>query len=1273
MNASESAKFAASRAACGSFAALIALENETLNARFTAVDIVEPLLLRSRLRVPAKDALVEYLHERLRGAEGWALDADDLAEPEKVGRELPARLAEVLNAALCLEDLATHCPAGAEAVKQAEMGHWVGREIPLVCRNRILLETAFGDELRRRPWGQKVWDAVAAQSGEPWVAFAPEDRIGLALSGGGVRSATFNLGFMQALAERGLLGRVDYLATVSGGGYVGGFWTRWRRARRSAPAGPRSARHGFPQCEGPAVEGTGLHGPREIREPGEIRHLREFSRFLMPRGGLNTEFWSAVATMLSGLVPSLLVAASTFVGAMAAWMLLCVALLGGSAGKWESGAGLAAAVGAVLCVGMRRELWLDVAERTGGAVRWYAAMYGLGILMTLGVTVAAMALLPEAVALQFGTGAQGAAWTVLRPSAAMLAAVCLMAFVQFSLGRHWWSQTGGDAGRRPMLASAWNRAMGGLLAVLAGWSLLAGIWLLAGWLMDKGPEIGAGGLGAGTAGLAGAFYLLSDWLKKPREDNLEADIKRGLFACLRRVGRVKSVAAVALANGIVLLGLLVAAVWLRGLAAEAPSRTLGLCLLGTCVLLLAVLWVFDPAALGLHEFYRGRVARCFLGAGRVGVPATEPADDRVVVERVADDMPLREDSGLPIHLVCCAGNQTTAEDQLATLHRGARSATLSRFGIAWGDHWAAADGLRLSSALTASAAAFNSLMGARTMVLGRAVPFVMTALNLRLGLWVRNPAQPPPALRLSELIPGLQFLRELFGWARCSDAGTHIHLSDGGHFENLALYELIRRHCRYIIVVDAGEDRGFTFDDFGRATRRVREDFGVELEIDLSRLRPGETGLSGQHIAVGAIHYDGVVGTDKGTIVYFKPSLTGDEPPDVQQYQRGNPAFPHQTTGDQFFDEAQFESYRRLGEHVANAGFGPLERQEPDAAALADETIFWRLRQAWHRVPWMDNEAGVRLCDRAQSLDADLAGPQGSAGAGYLGLAKADIGDEEVSDAFVAIRACKLMEEAWVTCVLEQYWSHILADNWMSSLHRWAALPAVRRWWPAIKPLYGDDFQAFAERQLHLPRLPSIQWPGTQGAAVAPGAAVGLAERRYRDIRPEAELPPKGTTAYELVLSLPRVADAGAIHLQIGLVFVVEDDFRVRWTLEDLFVVPEFAYGDYLGRALDGLVAHYRRCGIRRLEVELGGRGHCSGIVRQRFLRNQASRRQQTDLIDFYRSRGFGYDQDRWRHGRCVGLVLEFPPRHGASPAEIRSSAEDCALSVQKYRRGGGT
>src|SRR3989449_1357565 len=160
----------------------------------------------------------------------------------------------------------------------------------------------LGDEV-----DAKSVNVVTGAAGEPWVAFTPKDRFGLALSGGGIRSATVNLGLLQALAQLGVLRHVNYLSTVSGGGYVGGFWMAWLRRR-----GNRTGEKRFP-----------LGNDRRGGERAEVRHLREFSRLLLTRVGvLETEFWGIAMTILGGLITSLLTALAGLVVLPHFWGLL---------------------------------------------------------------------------------------------------------------------------------------------------------------------------------------------------------------------------------------------------------------------------------------------------------------------------------------------------------------------------------------------------------------------------------------------------------------------------------------------------------------------------------------------------------------------------------------------------------------------------------------------------------------------------------------------------------------------------------------------------------------------------------------------------------------------------------------------------------------------------------------------------------------------------------------------------------------------------------------
>jgi hypothetical protein len=202
-----------------------------------------------------------------------------------------------------------------------------------------------------------------------------------------------------------------------------------------------------------------------------------------------------------------------------------------------------------------------------------------------------------------------------------------------------------------------------------------------------------------------------------------------------------------------------------------------------------------------------------------------------------------------------------------------------------------------------------------------------------------------------------------------------VYLSDGGHFENLGLYELVKRRCKFIIACDAGEDPNYALEDLGNAVRKCREDIGVEIELLTKPVVPqssdanggkdssedeGKSSGSGKkltkwHCVVGKIHYENAdVNTDEtpGIFVYIKASLTGDEPADVLNYQTAHPTFPHQSTADQWFTESQFESYRRLGQHVVETMFERIEEASPTkVTAITDpKQLFEELDRCWGAV-----------------------------------------------------------------------------------------------------------------------------------------------------------------------------------------------------------------------------------------------------------------------------------------------------------------------------------
>src|SRR3954447_9563671 len=264
--------------------------------------------------------------------------------------------------------------------------------------------------------------------------------------------------------------------------------------------------------------------------------------------------------------------------------------------------------------------------------------------------------------------------------------------------------------------------------------------------------------------------------------------------------------------------------------------------------------------------------------------------------------------------------------------------------------------LPLGDWVAISGAAFSTGTGAQTSL---GISLLAGFANIRLGRWWDSGVSPMPrdirSFRLGAWTENLlsyafpvqiclldEFLARFPGTAR-----KHWYLTDGGHFENLGGYELIRRRLPLIVIVDAEQDTDFEFGGLANLIRKSRLDFGAEVELldgseldellgegselrryigPLEELRrglwegktlkeAGRTGLSRAHAALARVTY-GSPGC-KTRLIYIKPSLTGDEPEDVLEYHRSHPDFPHDPTSDQFFDEAQWESYRRLGDHIA--------------------------------------------------------------------------------------------------------------------------------------------------------------------------------------------------------------------------------------------------------------------------------------------------------------------------------------------------------------------
>jgi hypothetical protein len=390
--------------------------------------------------------------------------------------------------------------------------------------------------------------------------------------------------------------------------------------------------------------------------------------------------------------------------------------------------------------------------------------------------------------------------------------------------------------------------------------------------------------------------------------------------------------------------------FIEGVPTLHSSATLGYIALGLLTTALAwtvaLGWMVNPNLLTLHLFYKNRLVRAYLGA-------SNPHRDTQQITEAAenDDVRLSKlkncESGGPYHLINTTLNLVGGRD-LATSQRHSAAFILSkhfcgslRTGYRPTSSYMAGN-MTLGTAVAVSGAAVSPNMGAKSQTASLAM--LMTLLNVRLGYWAPTPNQgswQAPHARLWPFYTLYEFL------SQTNDLSSFCYLTDGAHFDNTGLYSLVERGCRYIVVVDNSGDPDLYFEDLGDAIRRCRIDFGADIDINLSPLFRKSDSLSKDdfveepfvvgHITYSKKHFQWLNRRDddanrKGVIILIKPSLIDPEPlkdssqksripADVRQYARQNKLFPQQGTGDQWFDEAQFESYRRLGEICADAVF----------------------------------------------------------------------------------------------------------------------------------------------------------------------------------------------------------------------------------------------------------------------------------------------------------------------------------------------------------------
>src|SRR5947209_4016581 len=752
----------------------------------------------------------------------------------------------------------------------------------------------------------------------------------LCISGGGIRSATFALGIVQGLAEKGLLGRFDYLSTVSGGGYLGGWLTAWKlRAGGIDKVQPKLC--------------TTTEIPEH--EPDPVQHLREYNNYLSPKlGFFSSDTWTLVATVTRNMFLNWLVLVP-----LLAFITLEAWVTGGDAThperfsdstlpyrqlvEWVTGACLAG--------------WIAYFARFPKKVLTKPRLLpGLTCALALaGISTASCAwLLSHKLLLYmhwpvFVT--VGPPLLLLSLALAVTLFVGLTSIILNDEDREWLSRAG-----------AW------LLLFVVIWTGSSALVLLAPTgLMKFGPRLrsafgAAGGLG-GIITALGGFGLGKH---KEKDSQKDGNAKQGAVGNLLMLALqvaalifvVVFLTGLSLLTNWLLTALRLHTQWtllgsrLAGIHWSNHPKVLENTGVGTILIFAASFMVFgwimarfiNINKFSLHAMYRERLIRAYLGASN---PAPEINRFTGFCENDNLYMSALKDAGKPFHVVNTTLN-LVAGKRLAWQQRKAEPFTVSalhcgnsRLGFRSSAEYGGRGGMSLGTAITISGAAASPNMGYYSSPL---VGFIMTLFNARLGAWLGNPGDTGkdtwrhegPNSAVNSLV------RAAFGLT--NDTSPYVYLSDGGHFENLGLYEMVKRGCRLVVVIDGAADGEFAYKDFGNALRKIRIDMKVPIEFNTENT-PGENPLlcpmldKKRRCALATIRYKDVDPQRKnGYLLYIKPMMLGNEPPDVASFRALNPDFPHQSTGDQFFDESQTESYRMLAYHTfkeMSSGWDPAK------------------------------------------------------------------------------------------------------------------------------------------------------------------------------------------------------------------------------------------------------------------------------------------------------------------------------------------------------------
>ena len=653
---------------------------------------------------------------------------------------------------------------------------------------------------------------------------------------------------------KGLLARIDYLSTVSGGGYIGSALTWF--LHKGFPGGGNAGTEAknFPFGQRGAGGGTDPKGNLILD------FIRQHSNYLIPGKGLNTISLIGVAIR------------SMFVSLFVYLCLLTIIITG------------------LQFIGAFKELPIN-------------KIFDNGVTNTLSLTI------------------------LLWLAILIIALLALASFV-FSL-RTYIAKGKTSRYKRLVYFQKWiGLAWTGVLGLVV-------IGVLP-YIHDLPESDIWKQVSAGSSTIIGAFIAFLEYLKAQDPASAKGGKKSGILIII---------ASFALIYGLLLTAFNLSIIFIDSVYLYFIGLVIVTGVLGFFVKLNYV---------GLHRMYRNRLMETFMPNAENVLEnqwgaATEANDallEKMCTEKKDEDIDKDKDNSeqthckLPYHLIntnIVLVNSSTAKYRgrggdsflLSPLNCGS-DATCYRTTKDYMKN-KGRRGMTLATAMAISGAAVNPDTGVagKGVMRNKLVSALLGLLNLRLGYWAQNPKKKkylpfPPNF----FVPGLS--ADILGIG-LNEKRLSVELTDGGHFENLGLYELIRRRTDIIIASDAGADPNFLFGDLANAVEKVRVDFGVIIRFlphcDLGGLLPGSArvgpeakkyNLSERSFAIAKIIYPPEENelsdlVEPSWLIYIKTTLTRKLTADIYGYKSANDTFPDQSTADQFFNEKQFEAYRELG------------------------------------------------------------------------------------------------------------------------------------------------------------------------------------------------------------------------------------------------------------------------------------------------------------------------------------------------------------------------